>query len=891
MLVGDSLGSYRVLAKLGEGGMGEVYRARDTRLDREVAIKILPQSFAGDPDRLMRFEREAKTLAALNHPHIAHVYGVEESGETRALVMELVEGDDLAERLKRGPIPVDEALPIARQVAEALEAAHDAGIVHRDLKPANIKVRSDGTVKVLDFGLAKSGATGATGATSAWQGTGATGAVTSPALTMQGVILGTAAYMAPEQARGKPVDRRADIWAFGCVLYEMLTGARAFDGEDTTEILGAIVKTEPDWSRLSGTTPPRIVALMRRCLQKDPRRRQQHIGDARIEIDEAGESPELPATVAAGPRRRKAYLPWAVAALATSAALVMAFATSSNRSPEAPVMRVDITTPPIMSLSQISDFALSPDGRFIAFVAGSQNAPISVRTLDSGEVRQLPGTEGAAEPFWSPDSRTVGFFANSSLMRVELGGTAPATIARNVSIGLGATWNRDGTILFGHTGPTSQSLMRVSASGGAPSSVTEPAAADHYQAFPQFLPDGDHYLFARADTRPRAGPAASVELLIGVLSTGISRALMPLSSAYVQVLPPDRVVYVHEGELRAQRIDLPQASLVGAAETLASGVPEDSTGRGAFSVSSSGTLAYRSGGVQTELVWFDRAGRMLARAAETDGAQQTVGARLSPDGTRIAVDRMVQGNRDVWVLDAARGSLTRLTSDPSGEGLPVWSPDGQRLAYESLRSGVWNLYVRPASGQAAEARLQESTKHQIPLDWSSDGRFLLYLEGSGAAIYDGDLFALPMTGGARTPLPIATTTFAEIGGRFSQDGRWVAYETRQSGRPEIAVQPFPDASAGAVQVSVQGGSTPRWSADGSELYFMAPDGTLMAVDVKATGARFETGVPRALFRSSALNWFGWFQYEIDKAGRFLMTVANQAPPIRLLLNWTPRSTN
>ena len=880
---GASIGPYRVLASLGAGGMGEVYRARDLALDRDVAIKVLPASFAGDADRLMRFEREAKTLASLNHPHIAQLYGLERSTATSALIMELVEGEDLAARIARSPIPPDDAFAIARQIAEALEAAHEAGIVHRDLKPANIKVRDDGTVKVLDFGLAKAGGAGRAGGDEAFHSP----TITSPAMTMQGVILGTAAYMSPEQAKGKAVDRRADIWAFGCVLYELLTGARAFDGEDTTEILGAIVKTEPDWSRLPGATAPRIVALVRRCLQKDPRRRQQHIGDARIEIEEAAETPFLPASAGSGVRRGPAYIPWAVAVLASAAVLVMALGPSSSESPGPPVLRVDITTPPVMNFNQIADFALSPDGRVIAFVAGSQTAPISVRTLESGDVRQLPGTDGAAQLFWSPDSRTIGFLAGGNLMRVELAGGAPAAIARSVGVSLGATWNRDGTILFGRFGPVAQGspLMRVSASGGAPSTVTESTVAGDFHSYPQFLPDGDRFIFASVG---KDGPA---ELRIGVLSTATSQVFMPSSPYYVQVLAPDRVVYLREGELRVQRIDVQRASLLGEPETVATGVPENSLGRGAFSVSSDGTLAYRAGSVPTELVWFDRAGRMLGRAAEPDAARQVVGARVSPDGTRIALDRMVQDNRDVWLLDTARGSLTRLTSDPGADGLPVWSPDGQRLAYESLRQGVWNLYVRPASGQAAGVRLQESSQHQIPLDWSNDGDFLLYSESTRGVLADGDLFALPMRGAARTPLPIATTAFQEKDGRFSPDGRWVAYETTHSGRPEIVVQSFPDASAGAVQVSVQGGSTPRWSADGRELYYMADDGSLMAAEVKASGKRFEASVPRALFRSSALNWFGYFQFEVDRAGRFLMSVVAQAPPIRLLLNWKPGGTN
>ena len=876
---GTRLGAYEITAPLGAGGMGEVYRARDSKLKREVAIKVLPADVANDRERLARFQREAEVLASLNHPHIAHVYGVEEN----ALVMELVDGEDLSQRISRGPIPIDEALPIAKQIAEALEAAHEAGIVHRDLKPANVKIRPDGTVKVLDFGLAKSSQRSGIGD----QGSGSLAnspTITSPAMTMHGVILGTAAYMAPEQAKGRAVDRRADIWAFGCVLFEMLTGARAFDGEDTTEILGAIVKSEPDWSALSPSMPYPITALIKRCVQKDLRKRQQHIGDARLELDEAlTRAPGNVASPAIGVRT--GYLPWSIAAVLATAlvtAAVMGWPWPQE-SPAVFPMRVDIVTPPLSTPIQVLNFALSPDGRRLAFLAGVQSAPISIRSIETGETRELPGTNGAAQLFWSPDGRSIGFVLGTKLMRLDLDAAAPVTIA-DVALPGGADWHTDGTILYV---PTYGPVLRVSASGGTPTPLTTLADGETLHAAPRMLPDGEHYLYLAASFRTTSS-TAKVELFLGSLKGGPARRVATqLSQAAVnyEVLPANWLLSWFDGELRAQQLDIDRAALVGEPVRVASGViSRPSEFQAAFHAADTGVIAYRTSDVTRQLAWFDRAGRVLELVGKPD-SDQLVAATVSPDGTRIALDRGVAGNRDVWMRDVARGTVSRITSHASDEGTPIWSPDGTRIAFESRRDGRFQLYVMPATGSGPEERLQESTHDQWPLDWSRDGRFLLYIDST--TFLNGDLFALPLTGADRTPIPIATTTFSEMTGSFSPDGRWVAYQTARSGREEVVVQSFPNPSQ-SMQISSAGGRTPRWSAGGNELFFVAPDGMLMVASIAATTTGVKAGTPSVLFQTGLGDYAGIRQFDIDRNGRFLMDMGNQsAPPIRLLLNWKP----
>ncbi len=865
--------------------MGQVFRARDTKLDRDVAIKVLPEAFAHDADRLARFTREAKTLASLNHPNIAHIHGLEEGGGITALVMELVEGDDLSQRIARGAIPLDEALPIARQIAEALEAAHEQGIVHRDLKPANIKVKADGTVKVLDFGLAKALDVNPAGAKADQSPT-----ITSPAqMTGVGVILGTAAYMAPEQARGTAVDKRADVWAFGVVLFEMLTARRLFAGATVSDTLAAVLKGEPDWTALPAGTPPPIRRLLRRCLEKDRKRRLPDAADARLEIDEALTTPTAadgvsvsgaPATTASSRGR----LPWMVAT-AVAAALIAAMATPTLRylrQTPPPEMRLEITTPATDTPLQ---FALSPDGHSLVFVASGDGAPrLWLRPLDQTEARPLEGTEGATSPFWSPDSRSIGFSAASKLLRLDVAGGAPQVLATLTGTSYGGSWSADGTFLFPRqtTGP----LWRVPAAGGEPVAMTRldpPRQLGHRQ--PQFLPDGRLFLFYAQGSSDAAG------IYLGSLDGGVPTRLTAADSAGA-FLPPDRVVFVRQGTLMARQLDLGSAALTGDPVTLADRVGVDASARGGFAVSGAGPVAYRAGGgASRQLTWFDRTGKPVGVAGEPANTLQS--PELSPDGRRVAMYRTVQGNADIWLLDLVRGGMTRLTFDAATDINPVWSPDGMRIAFSSNRTGVFNLYVKPSNGSGVEEQLVDSPHIKQPQDWSADGRWLLYYEQSPTT--GRDLWALDMSSPDHSSRVVANTPSEEGQAAFSPDGRWVAYTTNESGRFEVVVQPFPDAG-GKWQVSTTGGVAPRWRADGKELYFLAPNATLMAVPVTAAGASFTAGTPAALFPTRIVEGgtaaINRPQYAVARDGRFLI---NQpvgdatAAPITLILNWNPEA--
>jgi Tol biopolymer transport system component len=903
LIPGTRLGVYEVTAPIGEGGMGQVYRATDTTLGRQVAIKILPDAFASDPERLARFEREAKTLASLNHPHIAAIYAVEagpaEAGHhVRALVMELVEGEDLSEKIeglraKGQGLPIDEALPIAKQIADALEAAHEQGIVHRDLKPANIKVRADGTVKVLDFGLAK-----------AMQGDGSRSApsrdpsplsmsptMMSPAqMSGVGVILGTAAYMAPEQAKGRTVDKRADIWAFGVVVYEMLTGRRLFAAEDVSETLAAVLTRTVDLTALPAATPPRVQRLLARCLDRDPRMRLRDIGEARVEIEKAiagadesavASLPTAPATSAARGR-----LAW-IAALAVAAVVIAAMAMPTVRHLREtlpPEMRVEITTP---STSAPLQFALSPDGRYIVFVASADGRQrLWLRPLDRTEAQPMAGTEGAEYPFWSPDSRSVGFFASTKLYRVDITGGLPQVLASNTSSNRGGTWNAEGTILF--TARTVNPLLRVAASGGDSVDVTRldpPRQLSH--RFPYFLPDGRHFLFYALGLPESSG------IYLGSLDGGETKRLTAADTSGA-FLKPDHVVFIRQGALVARRLDLARGELTGDPVTLADPVGYDGTGpMGGFSVSSDGHVAYRAGGAgMQQLTWFDRIGKVVGVAGEPD-ANNLQTPELSPDGRRVAMTRTVQTNQDVWLMDLVRGGLTRLTFDPALDNDPVWSPDGMRIAFSSNIAGAFNLFTKPSNGAGAEETLLKNPNSMLTQDWSRDGRFLLYYEVNPKT--GRDLWALELTGNDHKPRVVANTPFEEVLGQFSPDGRWVAYQTNESGRFEIVVQPFPAAN-GKWQVSTGGGVAPRWRADGKEIYFIAPDATMMAVPITASGPTFEAGTPMVLFPTRIVGGgtvsTNRPQYAVARDGRFLINQPvkeDTATPITLLMNWRPEA--
>jgi serine/threonine protein kinase/Tol biopolymer transport system component len=872
MAEGFEFGPYRILAPLDAGGMGEVYRALDTRLHREVAVKVLPTALSADPERVARLEREARLLAALNHPHIATIHGLEIAGGVHAIVMALIDGPTLADRLSSGPLALDVALDIARQIAEALEAAHEKGIIHRDLKPANIKLTAAGTVSVLDFGLAKALAAEPRDAHGA--------PVVGDAASSDGVVMGTPAYMSPEQARGQRVDARSDVWAFGCVLYEMLTAHAAFGRATLAETLAAILEHEPDWERLPPNVPAGIRRMLRRCLERDPRRRLHDVADARIEIEDAANDPEgaASALVMASTRRRARMLgiSTAVLAIAFAAALGAWLLRPTAHVPELRV--VDITTP---RTSDPWSFALSPDGRRIAFVADHEGQPMLwVRALDAASAQALPGTEAARRPFWSPDSRSIGFFANSELRRIEARGGSARTVAYALG-GTTAAWGPDGTILF--SGADAPSLRRVDAAGGTVKAATVAAAESTGHRHPQFLPGGRQFLFFAG------GPDAVRGVYLGSLqSSEVTR--LTASDTQGAYVAPGWLLFVRQGTLLAQHFDLDRRMLSGEPVTVADSVAfEPITGAGAFSTSDAGVMAYRAGRPSvTRLSWFDRSGNALGTLGSPEQAGLS-NLRLSPNGRRVVAERTLQNETDLWLLDATHQTRFTRGSDGRIARLPVWSPDGDRIAFESVASGAVKLSVKPSSGDGDEAVLFESPQGKIPCDWSPDGRFLLYYIPDPKT--GTDLWVLPEA--TRVPFIFLQTDANELWGQFSPDGRWVAYQSNETGRYEIYVRAFP-ASGGAFPVSTAGGVYPRWSRDGKELYFIAPDAKMMAVPIRATATMIEAGVPAMLFQTQrvggGMNVIGRGpQYDVTSDGRFLINVDAEsgALPITLLMNWKP----
>jgi eukaryotic-like serine/threonine-protein kinase len=878
-MIGTRLLHYEITEHVGSGGMGDVYQAADTKLGRSVAIKFLPEAFSHDSARVERFQREARVLASLNHAGIAAIHGLEETNGRHFLVMELVPGETLAQRINRGAIPVEEALPLAKQILEALEEAHEKGVVHRDLKPANIKVTPDGKVKVLDFGLAM--------AYESQPSPGVAEFSNSPTLSMgatnAGVILGTAAYMSPEQAKGRKVDRRTDIFAFGAVLYEMLAGRPAFDGDDVQEILSAVIRAEPEWNRLPATVPLRIQELLHLCLQKDAKKRRQTATDVRIDIERAMAEPVAPIPVAAAAPPRGSRFAWGVAVAAAIVAAAATFA-ALRPVPSAPEMRTEIVTPPT---SDSASFALSPDGRQLVFVA-SDNGPVRLwlRPLGAAAAQPLPGTDGVSTPFWSPDSRSVGFFAEGKLKRIDIGGGQPLTLANAVA--RGGTWNSDGVILFAQsfTGP----LLRVSASGGDAVALTQLEKQTSHR-LPQFLPDGRQFIFFAQ------GPLETAGIYLASLDSKEMKRLTPADTAGVYMLP-GWLAWVRGGTLVAQRLDLAQKKLTGEPVTLADPVAFDSTyNMGALS-SAAGLIAYRTGAAsRRQLTWFDRSGKALGviGAPDENGLNSP---RLSPDGRRVAVYRTLQGNTDVWVLDGTR--TIRFTFDPALDRNPQWSPDGSRIAFDSNRKGPRNLYIKAASGGGTEELLLDSPRTLTPWGFSMDGRFLLYNVLDDPQT-ERDLWVLPLQGDHK-PWPFLKTSFSDRYGQFSPDGRWVAYESNESGRFEIYIRPFMESGAnsspgnaagGQWQISVAGGIYVRWRSDGKELYYIDPEGKMMAVPITTSGTALEPGTPVVLFPTHVFgggveNAQG-FQYDVSRDGRFLINTVldDTASPITLIQNWKP----
>jgi serine/threonine protein kinase/Tol biopolymer transport system component len=879
---GVRLGAYEVVAPLGAGGMGEVYRARDTRLNRDVALKVLPDSFASDPERLARFTREAQTLASLNHPHIAHIHGLEESDGVRALVMELVEGEDLSQRIARGPIPLDEALPIARQIAEALEAAHEAGIIHRDLKPANIKVRPDGTVKVLDFGLAK--ALDATPGSSPSVSMSPT--ITTPAMTHVGMILGTAAYMAPEQARGKVVDRRADIWAFGCVLYEMLTGTRAFDGDDATVVIASIIKSDLQWNLLPPDTPPAVRTVLRGCLQKDPRQRVRDMGDVRLVLEGTLDLPVVagttPLTVPHSTRFHRG-LPWGAGLIAGSVLTGLAvWALSGSRDPEAaPVRRFALTLPDTDQLPPNSGtlVAISADGQTLIYRARRDGVfRLYRRALGQLDATPIGDTNAGSYVFFSPDGQWIGYTVGSTLKKALVSGGPSQTVCELPTLGNAAarsgSWGVDGTIVVA----AQTNLLRVPAAGGTPESIVK-AEAGRALSYPQILPGGRAVLFTSSEPGPDPG-----ELEILLLDTGERRKLLPGTAG--RYVPTGHLLFMRGATLWAVGFDPGRLAVVGTPVPAIEGIRVEGGGAVQFAVADDGTLVYLPGGAGStarRLVWVNREGREEPINAPP---RTYVYPRLSPDGTRVALDVRDQEN-DIWTWDFARSTLTRLTFDPANDQYPTWTRDGRRLIFISAREKTLAPFWQAADGTGAVERLGTDLR---PLDQGSlshDGKRLLLRAISPETREDIVMLTLD---GERRIEPLVRTPFIERNVELSPDGRWMAYDSNESGAIETYVRPFPLVDGGRWQISNGGGWAPLWSPNGRELFYVDRGGSIMSAPIEA-GTSFAAGNATRVMDVSAYNTGTQGRnYDISRDGlKFLMIknqeAASSGTQINVVLSW------
>src|SRR5262245_4300958 len=865
--IGQQLGSYEITSLLGKGGMGEVYRARDTKLKRDVAVKILPDEFSRDVDRVSRFQREAEVLASLNHPNIAAIYDLAETNGTRFLVLELVEGDTLADRIQRGAVPVEETLRIAQSICGALEAAHERGIIHRDLKPANVKITPDGRVKVLDFGLAKAYEPESTVANLSNSPT------LSMAATQAGMILGTAAYMSPEQAKGRNVDKRTDIWAFGAVLYELLTGKPVFQGQDVTETLAAVVMKEPDMS----IVPANLRRLLEKCLQKNPKKRLRDIGDAWEFVESGTPAP------ARAESRSASKAPWLAVGALTLAVAGLSFVHFRETRPSqlSGLFNVSLSTK-----SRVQFLMLSSDGRNLAFVSDESGpARLWVRPIDSLEARPIPGTDGAAFPFWSHDGKNLGFFAQGKLKKISVTG-GPAETLCDAPTPRGGAWNRDGVIIFAPN--IFGALFRVSEGGGDPLPVTKPAASDVSYRYPEFMEGGQRFLFQRVSSKPEIGG-----IYVASLDGTPPVRILP-DASHAMYVPPAagmRTGYVlfgrdttgmalpfDAGKLRAAGSAVPVAQDLGIAAT---------EGFLAFSASENGVLLYGSGDFPQKrtLVWLDRSGKQIAAKGE---AQSYDSLALSPDESRAAVSiRVSPGNECVWLQDLDRGVSTRFTFGEIRRSA-VWSPDGSYIIFAKRRQLPEKIFRKSANRGVAEELLLEGAGNNVyPLDISSDGKLLVFTSTSGTT--KDDLWLLPLQG-EHKPAKYLYSPFEERHAQFSPDGKWMAHSSDESGQFQVYAQQVP-ATGATLLISTQGGSRPRWRRDRKELDYISSDLKLMAVPVKAGAGTLDLGVPQSLFGLAPITNGREIGYQPSADGQKFLTIipaegpAGAPPPVTIWMNW------
>ena len=940
---GTKLGPYEILSPLGAGGMGEVYRARDTKLGREVALKVLPAAFASDPERMARFRREAQVLASLNHPNIAAVYGLEDgtlptdqpvevhldpnsssrapvvvSGEPPALVMELVEGPTLSERLRQRRIELEDSLPIARQIAEGLEAAHDRGIIHRALKPANIKIRPDAVVKILDFGLAK-----------AIQGDpSSTDLQNSPTITymstMAGVILGTAAYMSPEQAKGKPLDRRTDVWSFGCVLFEMLSGKQAFVGETSSDILADVIRGEPRWQELPESTPPRLNELLRRCLQKDPKQRLQAIGEARIAVEQtlaellvaanpSGTAPApsgvvapaysssvtnpasqvfappftaATARVAAAPPTRN-ILPTILALFFAALAAWFAYNYFAHLPKPAPAIVTQLLPPDGDTFALTGNYAgppqLSPDGRNLAFV-GTDKAGVHrlwIRPLHESKSQLIANTDGVTEPFWSPDSRSVGYFAAGKMYRVEVTGGSPRAVTDAIN-GRGGSWSPNGTILYAPN--TALGLRTVADSGGTgqPLGQAEPDSHSPNRRWPQILPDGQHFIcFSRADLAAESGVFA------GSLDGSALKLVLHNDSSAIYAAP-GYLIFVQGGVLMAQKFDTRTLSVSGQPLPLAQHAEVNAIiYRSIVTAADNGLLVYGTGsGAQGSYTihWTDRTGKVLGAVGEP---AEYSDPRLSHDGTKLAISIDTgEGGNNIWVIDLIHGTRNRVTFGNGINSGATWSPDDKTLIFSSGAHGLYQMYQQLADGSGQARPLSTGNNMEVHAFWSADGKYVAYTVPNTGSSFS-EIWLLPLAAGGKAA-PFVQGNYDVLSAAISPNSKWLAYTSNETGHNEVYVVPL-SGGPGKWQVSSAGGFEPRWSAKGDEISYISPEGDLMLAGVKPANNSLILSNVSKLFHVGQTSAFSIFRYDFAPDGKRFLVMNNETPaqsePLTVVSNW------